>query len=48
MFNMNRRYNRPIVPPIVDQICTLQCLIPMGDLSKYDHRGHPSPSGYGA
>ena len=30
----NRRYNRPIVALIVDQTCTFQCVIPMGDLSK--------------
>ena len=52
MLNMNRSYNRPIVapivPPIVDQTCTLLYIIPMGDLSKYDRRGHSSPSGYGA
>ena len=51
MFNMSRRYDRPIapliVPPIVDQACTFQCLIPMGDLSKYDPCSHASPSGYG-
>ena len=51
MFNMNQRYNWPIVPPIVppigDQTCTFQCSIPTGDLSNYDrHRGE-SPSGYG-
>ena len=50
MFDMRRCYNRPIVPPIVppivDQTCTFQHLIPMGDLSKYDQRGHASPSGY--
>ena len=34
MFNMNLYYNRPIIVPIVDQTCTFQCLIPMGDLSK--------------
>ena len=44
----NRRYNRPILAPIVDQTSTFQCPIPMGDLSKYDRRGHESPSGYGA
>ena len=52
MFNMSRRYNRPIVapivPPIVDQTCTFHCIIPMGDLSKYDRRGHALPSGNGA
>ena len=47
MFNMNRRYNQPIVVPIVDQEFTFQCLIPMGVLSKYDRRGYASPSGYG-
>ena len=48
MFKKNRRYNQqPIVVPIVDQTNTFQCLIPMGDLSKYDWRGHASPSGYG-
>ena len=51
MFNMNQRYNRRIValivPTLVDQTCTFQCLIPMGNLSKYDRRGHASPSGYG-
>ena len=55
MFNMNLRYDRPIVAPIValivvpivDQTCTLQCLIPMGDVSKYYLHGHASPSGYG-
>ena len=50
MFDMNRRYNRPIVPPIVppigDQTCTFQCIIPTGDLLKYDQRGRESPSGY--
>ena len=38
MFYLNWRYNRPIVSPIialiVDQTCTFQCVIPMGDLSK--------------
>ena len=38
MFDRNRRYircyNQPIIAPIVDQICTCQCIIPMGDLSK--------------
>ena len=51
MFNMSRCYDRPIVllivPPIVDQACTFQCLIPMGDLSKYNRCSHASPSGYG-
>ena len=51
MFDMNRRYNWPIVPQIVlligDQTCTFQCSIPSGDLSKYDQRGRKSPSGYG-
>ena len=51
MFDLNRRYNRPIVPPIVppieDQTCTLQSIIPTADLSKIDRRGHESPSGYG-
>ena len=51
MFDLNRRYNRPIVPPIVppieDQTCTLQSIIPTADLSKIDRRGHRSPSGYG-
>ena len=50
MFDMNRRYNPPIVPPIVppigDQTCTFQCIIPTGDLLKYDRRGRESPSGY--
>ena len=50
MFDLDRRYNwhynRPIVPPIVDQTCTFQCIIPTGDLSKYDRRDHASPSGY--
>ena len=27
----NRRYNRTIVPPTVDQICTFQYIIPTGD-----------------
>ena len=52
MFDLNRRYNWPIVPPIVpaieDQTCTFQYIIPTGDLSKYDRRGQESPSGYGA
>ena len=52
MFDMNRRYNGPIVPPIVPpighQTCTFQCSIPTGDLSKYDRHGCESPSGYGA
>ena len=48
MFDLNRRYTRPIIAPIVDQICTFQCAIPMGDLLKCDQSGHASPSGYGA
>ena len=44
---MDWRYDLPIVAPIVDQTCTFQCLIPMGDLSRYDPHGHTSPSGYG-
>ena len=47
MFDLNRRYNRPIVPPIVppieDQTCTLQSIIPTADLLKIDRRGHESP-----
>ena len=31
-------------PPIVDQTCTFQCIIPTGDLLKYDRRGRESPS----
>ena len=34
MFDPDRRYNGPIVQPIVDQTCTFQCVIPMGDLSE--------------
>ena len=51
MFDMNRCYDQPIVspivPPIGDQTCTFKCIIPTGDLSKYDRRGRESPSGYG-
>ena len=51
MFDMNRRYKEsivaPIVPLIIDQTSTLQCIIPMGDLSKYNRRNHAWPSGYG-
>ena len=40
MFDLNRRsdrrYNRPIVAPIVDQACIFQCVLPMGDLSKIE------------
>ena len=49
MFNMNRCYNLSIVlsivPPILDQTCTFQYIIPMGNLKKIDRRGHASPSG---
>ena len=48
MFNVNQRYNQPTVALIVDQTCTFQRLIPMGDPSKYDRRGYASPSEYGA
>ena len=38
MFDLNRRYNwpivPPIVPPIVDQTCTFESVIPTGDLSE--------------
>ena len=44
MFDLVRR---PIVAPIVDQTCTFQCVIPTGDLSKYDRRDHALPIGYG-
>ena len=51
MINMNRCYNRPVVAPIValivDETCTFQCLIRMGDLEKYNRHGRASPSGYG-
>ena len=48
MFDLNRRYNRPIVAPFVTPIQIkriFQSPIPMEDLSKYDRRGHASPSG---
>ena len=52
MFNMNRRYNRSIVAPIVELIqikhvhssVSYQWAI----YQKYDRRCHESPSGYGA
>ena len=51
MFDMNRRYNWPIVAPIVAPIhikhvqssVSYQWAI----YQKYDRRGHASPSGYG-
>ena len=56
MFDLNLHYNWPIVAAIVaaivvqteDQTCTCQCIIQMGNLSKYGWRGHESPSGYRA
>ena len=41
MFDLKRRYNRPIVPPIappiVDQTCTFKCIIPAGNGRSIKH-----------
>ena len=52
MFDLNRGFNRGYNRPSLSrihikhaQVCTFQCLIPMGDYKKYDGRGYKSPSG---
>ena len=48
MFNMNRRYNRPIVTPIQIQNVHSSVSFQRAIYQKYDWRGRELPSGYGA